>query len=39
MLRAAGFEDVTVAEEEEPEAGIVWLYEWSLPIVARRPRR
>lgn len=38
-LRAAGFVDVTVAEEEEPGAGIVWLYEWSLPIVARRPAR
>lgn len=38
-LRAAGFADVAVAGEEDPDAGVVWLYEWSLPIVARRPAR
>lgn len=37
LLRAAGFVEVAVSEEEDPGAGIVWLYEWSLPIVARRP--
>jgi SAM-dependent methyltransferase len=39
MLRATGFVEVAVAEEEDPEAGVVWLYEWSLPIVARRSVR
>jgi SAM-dependent methyltransferase len=38
-LRSAGFVDVAVAEEEEPGAGVIWLYEWSLPVVARRPAR
>lgn len=39
LLRAAGFVDVEVADEEVPGAGIVWVYPWSIPIVARRPAR
>lgn len=38
-LRGAGFVHVEVADEEEPGAGVVWAWEWSLPIVARRPGR
>lgn len=34
-LRAAGFRDVRVADEEVPEYGIRWLLPWSLPVVAR----
>jgi SAM-dependent methyltransferase len=39
ILRAAGFADVEVADEEVPGTGIVWVYQWSIPIVARRPAR
>lgn len=39
LVRATGFVDVEVADEEEPGAGIVWVYPWSIPIVARRPAR
>jgi SAM-dependent methyltransferase len=39
LLRAAGFVDIEVADDEVPGAGIVWVYEWSIPIVARRPVR
>ena len=34
-LRAAGFREVRVADEDVPEFGIVWPVPWSLPVVAR----
>ena len=36
-LRHAGFEDIRVHAEPDIASGIVWKYDWSLPISARRP--
>lgn len=36
-LRRAGFEDIRVHREPCHEFGIHWIYDWSLPISARRP--
>lgn len=34
-LRAAGFSDVRIADEDLPEIGVVWPCQWSLPVLAR----
>ena len=34
-LRAAGFTDVRIADEDLPEIGVHWPCNWSLPVVAR----
>lgn len=34
-LRAAGFTDVRIADEDLPEIGVHWPCHWSLPVVAR----
>lgn len=36
-LRKAGFEDIRIHREPRHEFGIHWIYDWSLPITARRP--
>jgi len=36
-LRRAGFEDIRIHSEPHHEFGIHWIYDWSLPISARRP--
>jgi SAM-dependent methyltransferase len=36
-LRQAGFEDIRIRAEADIASGIMWKYDWSLPISARRP--
>jgi SAM-dependent methyltransferase len=36
-LRRAGFVDIHIHRESHHEFGIHWIYDWSLPITARRP--
>lgn len=36
-LRAAGFEDITLLEDDVPEMGIIFKDKWSLPFLARKP--
>ena len=37
QLRQAGFEDIRIHSEPHHGFGIHWIYDWSLPISARRP--
>ena len=37
VLRRAGFDDIRIHGEHHHEFGIHWIYDWSLPISARRP--
>lgn len=37
QLRQAGFEDIRIHGEPHHDLGIHWIYDWSLPISARRP--
>lgn len=34
-LKAAGFSDVRIADEDLPEIGVLWPCHWSLPVLAR----
>jgi SAM-dependent methyltransferase len=38
-LRRAGFHDIRIWGDDDPEFGIFWKDDWSLPITARKPAR